>query len=170
VPWGSGNDGDFFPNVGDFDGDGKYDFCLQRANPASPTNGQFVLRRSMDGGVEYINWGLSSDFIIPGDYDGDGRNDFCVRRTVGGARQHWILHRTGVQAFRVWGVTGDSSVPGDYDGDGKTDLAIWRGNTDPTQNFFWILNSSNDSVVQQEWGQCATVSTCDFPVAGWAVH
>jgi hypothetical protein len=170
VPWGFGVDGDFFPNIGDFDGDGKYDFCLQRANPASPTNGQFVLLRSSNLGVEYINWGLSSDFIIPGDYDGDGMNDFCVRRTVGGARQHWILHRTGVQAFRVWGVTGDSSVPGDYDGDGKTDLAIWRGNVDPSQNFFWILNSSNQAVVQQEWGQCPSVSTCDFAVAGWAVH
>jgi hypothetical protein len=170
VPWGFGVDGDFFPYVGDLDGDGKNDFCIQRANPASPSSGQFVLLRSSDMGVEWIPWGLSSDFLIPGDYDGDGKTDICVRRTVGGARQHWILFRTGTSTMRVWGVTGDSSVPGDYDGDGKTDLAIWRPNTDPTQNYFWVSNSSNGSTSILEWGQCATVSTCDFAVAGWLVH
>ena len=170
VPWGFGADGDFFPYVGDFDGDGKNDFCIQRANPASTTNGQFVLLRSSDLGSEYINWGLSSDFLIPGDYDGDNKTDLCVRRTVGGTRQHYILYRTGATSQTQWGVTGDQSVPGDYDGDGKDDLAIWRGNTDPNQNFFWVLNSSNSSVSQFEWGQCPTVATCDFAVAGWAVH
>ena len=170
VPWGFGVDGDFFPNVGDFDGDGKHDFCIQRANPASPTNGQFVLLKSSNLGVEYINWGLSSDFIVPGDYDGDGKADFCVRRTVGGNRQHWILTRTGATSFQVWGITGDSSTPGDYDGDGKTDLAIWRGSATPGESRFWVLNSSNGAVVTRTWGQCATVSTCDFAVAGWAVH
>ena len=170
VPWGFGVDGDFFPLIGDFDGDGKYDFNIQRANPASPSNGQFILLKSSNLGIEYINWGLSSDFLIPGDYDGDGKSDITVRRTVGGNRQHWILFRTGATAFATWGITGDASTPGDYDGDGKTDLAIWRGSTDPNANFFWILNSSNSSVTNFEWGQCPTVSTCDFPVAGWAVH
>ncbi|HVE59936.1 MAG TPA: VCBS repeat-containing protein [Pyrinomonadaceae bacterium] len=170
VPWGFGVDGDFFPYVGDFDGDGKNDFCIQRANPSSPTNGQFILLRSSDLGIEYINWGLSSDFLIPGDYDGDGKTDLCVRRTVGGNRQHWILTRTGATSFANWGVTGDSSAPGDYDGDGKTDLAIWRGSSTPGDSRFWILNSSNSSVTQFTWGQCATVNTCDFAVAGWAVH
>lgn len=169
VPWGFGVDGDFFPYVGDMDGDGKNDFMIQRANPAAPSNGQFVLLRSSDFGVEYINWGLSTDFLIPGDYDGDGKTDIMVRRTVSGNRQHWLLTRTGLQNFFVWGVTGDVSTPGDYDGDGKTDLAIWRGNTDPTQNFFWVLNSGNGTVTQFEWGQCPTVSTCDVPVAGWLV-
>lgn len=170
VPWGFGVDGDFFPYVGDFDNDGKNDFCIQRSNPASPTNGQFVLLKSSNLSVEYINWGLSSDFLIPGDYDGDNQTDFCVRRTVGGTRQHYILYRTGATSQTQWGITGDSSVPGDYDGDGKDDLAIWRGNTDPNQNFFWVLNSSNGSVTNFEWGQCPTVATCDFAVAGWAVH
>jgi len=170
IPWGFGVDGDFFPLIGDFDGDGKNDFCLQRANPASPSNGQFVLLKSSNLGVEYINWGLSSDFLIPGDYDGDGKSDFCVRRTVAGNRQHWILYRTGATSFTFWGITNDISVPGDYDGDGKTDLAIWRGNPDDAQNYFWVLNSSNGSVSQFEWGQCGTTLTCDFPAAAWAVH
>lgn len=173
VPWGFGIDGDFFPLIGDFDGDGKYDFCIQRANPASPTNGQFVLLKSNGLGVEYINWGLSSDFLIPGDYDADGKADICVRRSnspTAGARTYFILYRTGATSQTQWGIVGDASTPGDYDGDGKTDLAIWRGNADPNQNFFWVLNSSNGSVTNFEWGQCPTVNTCDFAVAGWAVH
>lgn len=164
VPWGFGEDGDFFPYVGDFDGDGKNDFCIQRANPTSPSNGQFVLLKSA-GGVEYINWGLSSDFLIPGDYDGDGKTDLCVRRTQAGQRQHYILTRTGATSQVAWGITGDTSAPGDYDGDGRQDLAIWRPSANPAQNFFWVLNSSNGSVTLFEWGQ-----QNDFPVAGWAVH
>ncbi|MEP6901207.1 MAG: VCBS repeat-containing protein, partial [Actinomycetota bacterium] len=110
-----------------------------------------------------------TDFLIPGDYDGDGKTDFCVRRTISGARQNYILTRTGATSQVQWGITGDVSVPGDYDGDGKTDVAIWRPSTNPSANFFWVLNSSNSSVTQFEWGQCPA-GNCDFAVAGWAVH
>ncbi|HRK50463.1 MAG TPA: VCBS repeat-containing protein [Pyrinomonadaceae bacterium] len=170
VPWGFGVQGDFFPNPGDFDGDGRYDFCIQRSNPAAPAQGQFVLLRSSDNGIEYINWGTSSDFIIPGDYDGDGKHDFCVRRTVSGARQHWVLTRTGATSFVQWGSTGDVSAPGDYDGDGSTDFAIWRGSATPGQSGFWVRNSSNAAVSFVPWGQCPNVSTCDFAVASSWVH
>jgi hypothetical protein len=168
VPWGSGNDGDFFPYVGDFDGDGKNDFCIQADNPTSPGNGLFYILKS-GGGFEGLAWGLSTDFLIPGDYDGDGKTDICVRRTVGGVRNHYVLTRTGAVIQTQWGVTGDASAPGDYDGDGKTDFAIWRGNVDPTQNFFWIQNSGTGSTSVVEWGQCPA-GNCDFPVAGWSVH
>jgi len=175
VPWGFGEDGDFFPLIGDFDGDGKYDFCIQRAHPTSPAQGQFVLLKTQNLGVEYINWGLSSDFIIPGDYDGDGKSDFVVRRSndpSAGLRTYYILTRTGATGGVRWGIAGDISTPGDYDGDGKTDFAIWRPSSDPNQNFFWVLNSSNASVTTFEWGMCpnAGAGDCDFPVAGWAVH
>lgn len=169
VPWGFGEDGDFFVSPGDFDGDGKYDFCLQRANPTSTTTGQFVLLKSNGFGVEYINWGSSSDFIIPGDYDGDGRSDFCVRRTISGARQHFILERdgggTGPLSPIPWGITGDTSAPGDYDGDGKQDLAVWRPNANAAQNFFYVLRSSDSQLVAFEWGQ-----QNDVPPASWYVH
>lgn len=173
VPWGFGVDGDFFPYVGDFDGDGKNDFCIQRANPSAPASGQFVLLRSADFGVEFINWGLSSDFLIPGDYDGDGKTDLAVRRSntpSAGLRSYFVLYRTGATNQVQFGITGDVSAPGDYDGDGKTDFAIWRGSATPSENGFWVLNSSNGSSSFQRWGQCATVATCDFAVAGWAVH
>jgi hypothetical protein len=170
VPWGFGNDGDFFPNVGDFDGDGKNDFCIQAEHPSVPGQGLFYLLRSSDSAVEWVSWGNDSDFLIPGDYDGDGKTDFCVRRTgLDNRRQYWILFRTGLTDLRIWGVTGDTSVPGDYDGDGKTDLAIWRPSTDPTQNYFWIQSSQTGAVSLVEWGQCPT-GNCDYPVANWAVH
>ncbi|MFN6964765.1 MAG: hypothetical protein ACK4S4_13500 [Pyrinomonadaceae bacterium] len=164
VPWGFGVSGNFFPLLGDFDGDGKNDFCIQRSNPSAPTQGQFVLLKS-GGGTEFVDWGLSSDFLIPGDYDGDGKSDFCVRRTVSGARQHWVLTRTGATFQRTWGVTGDQSIPGDYDGDGKTDFAVWRPSATAGQSAFWIENSSNGSITSFPFG-----ANGDFAVAGWAVH
>ena len=168
VPWGFGEDGDFFVSPGDFDGDGKHDFCIQRSNPSAPTAAQFVLLKSNGFGVEFINWGNSTDFIIPGDYDGDGKSDFCVRRTVSGARQHFILERdgggTGASPI-VWGISGDNSTPGDYDGDGKQDIAVWRANTNPSQNFFYVRRSSDNAVQVFEWGQ-----NFDGTPADWNVH
>jgi hypothetical protein len=173
VPWGFGVDGDFFPYVGDFDGDGKNDFCVQRSNPTTPANGQFVLLKSQTLTTEFINWGLASDFLIPGDYDGDGKTDICVRRSntpSAGLRTYYVLMRTGATNQVQWGVTGDSSTPGDYDADGKTDFAIWRGSATPGASGFWVLNSGSGSASFTGWGQCATAQTCDFAVAGWAVH
>jgi len=172
-PWGFGIDGDFFLMVGDFDGDHKADLCLQRADPAAPTQGQFVLHRSSDNGVEFINWGLSSDFLIPGDYDGDGKSDLCVRRSnapSAGLRTYYVLTRTGSVMYQQWGITGDQSVPGDYDGDGKTDFAVWRGSTTSGQSAFYVLNSSTQSLGAVAFGQCASAGSCDFGAAGWAVH
>jgi len=164
VPWGFGTDLDYLAYPGDFDGDGKNDFCIEGVNPSSPSNALFYLAKS-GGGIEYIYWGLTSDFLVPGDYDGDGKTDFCVRRTISGQRYHYIAYRNGTTAFGIpWGITGDFSVPGDYDGDGKTDLAIWRQNDDPSQNYFWVLNSSG-GVTTYEWGQAA-----DVPAASWPVH
>jgi len=160
VPWGFGVDFDFFTAPGDYDGDGKLDFCIQRADPTNSANGQFVLLRSSDNGVEYINWGYSDDVIVPGDYDGDGKSDLCVRRTEAGARQHWVLFRNGTYTFFVWGATGDQSAPGDYDGDGKTDFAIRR----PSTGDFWVNHSSDSSVAVYKFGFAS-----DQVTAGWQV-
>lgn len=173
VPWGFGVDGDFFPYVGDFDGDDKNDFCLQRSHPTTPANGQFILLKSNGLTTEFIDWGFSDDFIVPGDYDGDRKTDFCVRRSNDpsvGVRTFYILTRTGATSAFVWSAAGDASAPGDYDGDGKTDIAVWRGSTTPGFTGFWVLNSSNGAASFTPWGQCASPSTCDFAVAGWAVH
>jgi hypothetical protein len=172
VPWGFGEQFDFFVNPGDFDGDGKFDFCVQRTHPSSPGNGQFVLLRSSDGGVEYVNWGRNSDLIIPGDYDGDGKYDFCISRTetLGGVpgRSYYILERdgggTGLSPIR-WGIASDVRTPGDYDGDGITDIAIWRPSVTQGQSRYWVRRSSDGMAQQIVWGQNG-----DFAVAGWIVH
>lgn len=168
VPWGFGEDGDFFVNPGDFDGDGRYDFCIQREDPSNPAAGQFVLLRSSDLGVEYINWGTATDFILPGDYDGDGLSDLTVRRNSGDTLNYYILERdgggTGASPI-IFGIAGDISAPGDYDGDGSTDIAIWRENTDPEQNYFWVFRSGNGAVTTFKWGQ-----ENDIAVANWLVH
>ncbi|MBS1794036.1 MAG: VCBS repeat-containing protein [Acidobacteria bacterium] len=150
VPWGFGVDGDFFPYVGDFDGDGKNDFCVQRADPVTPAQGQFVLLKSNGLGVEYISWGKSSDFLIPGDYDGDGKTDLCVRRSndpTTGLRTYYLLTRTGATSQIQWGITGDVSVPGDYDGDGKIDAAVFR-----PSNGVWYINGSTAGFRAFQWG------------------
>jgi hypothetical protein len=166
IPWGYGTDFDFFSYVGDFDGDGKNDFCIVGENPNAPGHALFYLAKS-SGGIEYIYWGLIDDFLVPGDYDGDGRTDFCVRRGDAntGRRTYYVLTRSGATLETQWGVIGDRSTPGDYDGDGKTDFAIWRGSSTPGQSVFWILNSHDSSVSVVPWGQLG-----DVPVAEWAVH
>ncbi len=172
VPWGFGETFDFFVNPGDFDGDGKFDFCIQRTNPADVNSGQFVLLRSSDSGVEYVTWGKSSDLIVPGDYDGDGKFDFMVSRTetLSGnpGRSYYLLTRTGggtgVSPIR-WGIAGDVRVPGDYDGDGKTDVAIWRPSATPSTSTFYVLRSSDGMLQQFQYG-----NSIDGAVAAWAVH
>ena len=171
IPWGFGETFDFFVNPGDFDGDGKYDFCIQRSDPTATGAGQFVLLRSDDGGVEYVNWGKNTDIIVPGDYDGDGKFDFMVSRTetIGtSGRSYYLLERdgggTGASPIR-FGIAGDTRAPGDYDGDGKTDTAVWRPNVDPDLNFFYVLRSSDGALVSFEYG-----IQVDLAIAGWSVH
>ncbi|MCW5960461.1 MAG: VCBS repeat-containing protein [Pyrinomonadaceae bacterium] len=169
IPWGYGEQFDFFVNPGDFDGDGKFDFCIQRQRPNAPTEGQFALLRSSDFGVEFIDWGRATDLIVPGDYDGDGKYDFMVSRTnVSNQREYYLLERdgggTGGSPIH-WGIGGDIRTPGDYDGDGKTDVAVWRPNIDPNQNYFYVLLSSGGGFTSFEYGVGS-----DIPTASWNVH
>lgn len=168
VPWGNGTSFTLFPNTGDFDGDGKNDFCIQRTNPSAAGSGQFVLLRSGDFGVEFINWGLNTDLILPGDYDGDGKSDFAVGRNDAGQRDWYILTRTGaIPHFgSPFGLSTDFITPADYDGDGKTDLSVFRPNAgDPDANFFYVLKSSDSSLLTYEWGNSG-----DYPPANSKVQ
>jgi hypothetical protein len=155
--WGRAGD---FPAPGDFDGDGKNDYAVQRNEGG---NAIFFLKNS-GGTTEAVFFGQGTDVYIPGDYDGDGKSDIAVRRTVSGAYHHFILTRTGGgtgAAPIVWGLTGDISTPGDYDGDGRTDIAVFRPNADA---YFFVRQSSNSSLVAFKWGQDGDIAPASFQV------
>lgn len=163
-PWGLGEGFSILPCPGDYDGDQTADLCIVREDPNNPGAAQFIIKRSSDGGVEFLNWGLVSDFIIPGDYDGDGKSDLCVMRPQGGYFLFYILERdgggTGASPI-YWGGSGDVVTPGDYNGDGKQDIAIWR----PSDGNFWIRHSGSGDFRVMNWG-----GGFDYPVANWYVR
>jgi hypothetical protein len=159
VPWGLGvAGGTTLPVAGDFDGDGKLDFCV-RVNASG--SGVFYILRSSDFGFEALQWGLSSDFVIPrADFDGDGKTDIAVARVGASSFELYTLERdgggTGASPI-VWGIPGDEGAFGDYDGDGKTDVAVWR----PSDGVFYVLKSSGGFLGYQ-FG-----ASTDYPVASW---
>ena len=161
VPWGFGDN--LMPYPGDFDGDGKSDFCVRRENPNASGSAQFMILRSSDSAIEYVDWGLLTDKLVPGDFDGDGRDDFTVVRDDGTQLTWYILNRDGTPQQIPWGISTDWITPGDYDGDGKTDVAIWR--PEANNSTFYTLRSSDLSLSTFRWGHSA-----DIPLAGWQVQ
>src|ERR1043166_290453 len=168
--WGQNGD---FPAPGDYNGDGKNDFCVQR----NAGGGQAIFyKRLGNGGVvtsfagdSSVIFGTPSDVIVPGDYDGDGKADIATVRGSGGVINWYVLpSSTGVfdgGPTYVWGNSGtDYVAQGDYDGDGRTDPAVWRPNADPTQNYFYWLGSL-DGEMAYEWGQNG-----DYPPANYNTH
>ncbi len=155
VPWGVNGD---FVAPGDYDGDGKNDFVIQRSDGSG--NGLFWLLQTTDG-IRAEVFGLPTDPVVPGDYDGDGKTDLAIVRAVGGSLQWWHRRSSdGVYAVASFGVsTTDFVAPGDYDGDGKTDPAIWRPSLSVGQSVFWYLGSTSGPGAAV-WGQNG-----DYPVA-----
>jgi hypothetical protein len=141
---------------GDFDGDGKQDFCLYNT-----VNGGFTLRRSSDGGSETINLGTANDYPrAGGDFDGDGRSDFCVIKVADHGQFKWYIRErdgggTGINPI-VWGRH-YSSQPwdqwlggGDYDGDGRSDIGVVSQSG--SQLIFRIRRASNGALLEFPWG------------------
>ncbi len=156
LPWGSGTL--VRPNYGDYDGDGKADFCVYNES------GLFSLLKS-GGGIEYVTWGQgTSETLVPGDFDGDRKDDFCVVRTSGGNYNWFILERDGGgtgAAASIFGLPGDIVTPGDYNSDGRQDISVWR----PTNGTFYVLFSGGTTTTSFQWG-----TTGDNPEANWYVH
>jgi hypothetical protein len=160
--WGQGGD---FVAPGDYDGDNKADFVVQRN--VGGVGGFFILASS--GGTFFVPWGLPSDLVVPGDYDGDGRTDISVVRNVSGVLQ-WYIRRQidGGLIAHSFGVPSDLTVQGDYDRDGRTDIAVWRSSPTPGQSAFYLLLSNSGGApefVVQQWGQNG-----DYPVATYNTH
>jgi len=129
----------------DFDGDGKSDLSVYR-----PSEGNWYLNRST-AGFNIINWGNSTDTIIPGDYDGDGKADTAVFRPNAdpAVADYLVLKSNGfVYQGTSWGLVGDIPISGDYDGDGKDDLSVFR----PSTGTWYVLNSGNGSNTVEPFG------------------
>jgi N-acetylneuraminic acid mutarotase len=131
----------------DFDGDGKSDISVVR------DGGSWYLLRST-AGFTGIAFGTSGDVAVPGDYDGDGKTDEAVVR---GGNTWYILRSTAGFTGVSFGLSGDIPVVRDYDGDGKADIAVYR----PSNNTWYVLQSSNGAVTSTTWGVSG-----DIPVAG----
>lgn len=169
VPWGIGSD---FVAPGDYDGDGRNDFVIQRDN-GDGTSSFWQLFANQTRRIK--NFGLSSDSIVPGDYDGDAKTDLAVVRaeqndTIG---WYWLPSSLGEAnnnyQFRSFGsvTLNDATVQGDYDGDGRTDVAVWRpaaGGTNES-SVFYVLRSGGGNVLFFPWG-----ATNDYPVANYNFH
>lgn len=173
VPWGVASaDPNGAPTVGvpgDYDGDGKQDFCVYQRNGGI---WQFVLQRSSDSVTETISFGnFQTDYIVPGDFDGDGKSDFMVARTgaTGATPLQWnLLTRTGGGTGAtpiVFGITSDLPIHGDYDGDGKTDIAVHRVNFNTNTSTFFVLRSSDLGTLAFPFGQPG-----DFAPARWGIY
>jgi 6-phosphogluconolactonase (cycloisomerase 2 family) len=156
---GVGFTGGDIPVPEDYDGDGKDDVAVWRANPNGL--GFFYILRSSDNTFLPIQFGQTGDDpTIVGDYDGDNQADVAVFRNPGltpaapcGASTVWYYRPSSAPGvdFRYfcWGSNGDRVAPGDYDGDGRNDNAVFRfmGNS----GVFYV-NKSGGGTDTVYWG------------------
>lgn len=207
VKWGTSTD--VTGGEGDFDGDGKIDYCVVRntanvltwyiltstsntiraLNFGTVTAGfTTVLLNGADingdgqdeltfakysNSTGFVTWyfgdavtgagvyqGTFGNFntmndVPPADYTGDGKADL-VEVQLDQTNLIWYIFNpvTGVTTATVFGIGDpafanfDFPLRGDYDGDGRQDIAVWR----PGTTTFYVLQSSNGSIVSQFWG------------------
>jgi len=151
----------------DFNGDGRDEIVIAQSNNTTGAVTWYAGDAVTGALVLAAQWGNFSldDIINPADYTGDGRADLVVWRSHGtgaDANAWYILNAaTGTQAPRsgtIFGIgANDYAIRGDYDGDGIQDIAVWRHTTAT----FYVLASSNGSLIAQQWG-----SPDDVPLAG----
>jgi hypothetical protein len=145
------------PLPGDYDGDGKTDFCVFRVSGGS---GIWYIMPSSTGVYYSVGFGVLNDIPVPAaDYDGDGKTDLAVYRQ---SDTKWhILRSSDQQAMAVqWGVNNnaDQPAPADYDGDGKADIAVWRK---ADQKFYALLSTLNYNSTNHQVITFSSASTTD---------
>ncbi len=150
--WGISTDE---PAQGDYDGDGKTDFCVFRPDTTAQTGTWYIIYSS-SGGSYQVQYGLHTDKAAQADYDGDGKTDIAVFRPSTGV---WYISQSsnGNTLALSLGTTGDTPIPADFDGDGRADIAIHRS----SNNTFYSTNSSNAQTQTTGYG-----TSGDKPVCG----
>jgi len=131
----------------DYDGDGRGDLV------AFATEGTARLWRILQTGtntVREVQWGITTDQVLPADYDGDGKTDIAVYRRTNGI---WYIIRSSDNQTQaeVFGLgPNDIGMVGDFDKDGKNDLTVNRGTVN---GIAWFTRRSSDGMVQVvRWG------------------
>jgi CSLREA domain-containing protein len=132
----------------DFDGDGRADLSVFR-----PSEGTWYLIGSQ-AGFSAVQFGISTDKIVPADYDNDGKTDIAVYR-----EGTWIILQSSNNQVRYvnFGTAEDSPRPGDFDGDGQADIAVFR----PSNGYWYYVRSSDNQFRAIQFGQSG-----DAPMLG----
>ncbi len=163
------------PYPGDFDGDGKADFRVQRRADTSvvtaDTQSIFITMLAANGAVSYERYGLMSDRTMPGDYDGDGKTDLAVGRGYNdpaGNTTWYVRHTSGIADYGVVFGRGLGFAQGDYDGDGKTDIGYFMPGSAIAEPGFWFISSETGVANFFQWGApSGNDGAGDSPVVGY---
>ena len=188
TPWGINGDA-FIPE--DFDGDGKDDIAVWRADP---TLAYFYILQSSSNTFRAEQFGITGDNArVAGDYDGDGKSDVAVFRANGGAtipdpcgvgKSIWYYRPSGTPGvsfrYECWGKNGDFPAPGDYDGDGKNDYVVQQAtgigsaavfqlkkSAGGTEQVYW--GTTTDVIVQGDYDGDAKTDFCVVRPSGGAI-
>ena len=181
-PWGKSNnfpnDTDF-PVTGDFDGDGKTDFCVVRK-----VGNQLVWYILPSGGGNFrsIPFGAATDgFNFSSfDFNNDGRDDLIVFRIDSqGAVTHYIGDATtgALILAQQWGGAAVADLQffyGNYTGDSRADIVAYYGTCNASNpncgaaGTFWIKETGSSNYTATKWGFPANFQTGDgdFPDFG----
>lgn len=129
--------------MADLDGDMLSDLSMFR--PTGSFGAEWWWLKS-SGGNAAVQFGASTDIIVPGDYTGDGKADVAFWRPANG---NWFILRSDDFSFYAFpfGSLSDIPVPADYDGDAMVDSAVFR-----PASATWYINQTTGGTRIAQFG------------------